>query len=223
MTTKFDTTDRAVFIQRHTDLIAPPLVPELKLHLATEDVDLWQMSEEELDEAGLPPPFWAFAWAGGQALARHLMDHHDLVKGKRVLDFAAGSGLQGFAAVKAGADHVTAVEIDGFAIAAIQLNAAANGIQPNQLDTLKADIVGDTSPEWDVVLAGDVCYDRDLADRVEVWLRDMVARGATVLIGDPGRHYLPDQGLEKLETYEVRVTRALEDMEIRKTSVWRMV
>jgi predicted nicotinamide N-methyase len=165
----------------------------------------------------VPPPYWAFAWAGGQALARYILDHPETVRGRRVLDFASGSGLIAIAAMKAGAAEVTACDIDPFAIAAIGLNAGANGVS---ITPLQADIVGQDRG-WDTVLAGDIYYERDLAQRVTDWLLALSRRGATVLIGDPGRSYLPKDRLENLAVYEVPVTRTLEDSDIKKSSVWR--
>jgi predicted nicotinamide N-methyase len=205
------------FVRANTSPIAPPLVPELILYLAHEALPLWEKTEEELGTIGLPPPYWAFAWAGGQALARYVLDHADCVAGKRVLDFAAGSGLVAIAAVKAGAASVIASEIDGVACAAITLNAMENGVS---IETTGADLIG-RDDAWDVVLAGDVFYEKPLADRLVPWLTALARRGARVIVGDPGRTYFPRSGLTLLEIYQVPVTRALEDAEIKKTSVWQ--
>ncbi len=199
-------------------LLAPPLVPEVKLHLAHEALPLWEKTEEELGALGLPPPFWAFAWAGGQALARYVLDNPKLVAGRRVLDFASGSGLVAIAATRAGAATVTASEIDSFAFAAIAANSAANGAG---VAVTEADVIG-RDEGWDVVLVGDAFYEKPLAERLLSWLETLRARGATVLIGDPGRTYLPKDRLTRLATYDVPVTRALEDTEIKKTSVWQL-
>ncbi len=209
--------DRADFIRTHTRLLHPPHAPEIALHLADEATALWEKTEEELGELGLPPPFWAFAWAGGQALARHVLDNPALVAGRSVLDFASGSGLVAIAAARAGAARVEASEVDPFAIDAIALNARANGVcvTPRQ-----GDIVG-RDEGWDVVLAGDVSYERDMAARVTDWLCALHGRGASVLIGDPGRSYLARDRLAPLAEYRVAVTRALEDCEIKRTHVWR--
>ncbi|MDQ0349848.1 class I SAM-dependent methyltransferase [Ancylobacter vacuolatus] len=206
------------FIRTETARLAPPLVPEITLHLATESLPIWQRTEEELGEIGLPPPFWAFAWAGGQALARYILDHPETVRGKRVLDFASGSGLVGIAAMKAGAAHVACADIDPFAHAAIALNAALN--EADTVTVLTTDVVG-TAGGWDVVLAGDIAYERDLAERVFAWLEALSAGGTDVWIGDPGRSYLPRDRLEKVADYAVPVSRELEDAEIKATSVWR--
>ncbi|HRE21629.1 MAG TPA: 50S ribosomal protein L11 methyltransferase [Rhabdaerophilum sp.] len=210
--------DPEVFIRTNTVLSPVPHVPEIRLHVAHEAMDLWQKTEDELEAIGLPPPFWAFAWAGGQGLARYLIDHPALVAGRRVLDFASGSGLVAIAAAKAGAVSVEAAEIDGFAASAIGINAAANAVAVTaRLD----DLIGDDEG-WDVILAGDVCYEQGMAGRVVEWLVDLQARGALVLIGDPGRSYLPKARLEEVATYMVPVVGALEDNEIKKTSVWRL-
>jgi predicted nicotinamide N-methyase len=211
--------DPEAFIRANTRLEAPPLVPEVKLYLASEVVPLWEATEEELAEQGLPPPFWAFAWAGGQALARYLLDHPEVVRGKRVLDFAAGSGLQGIAAKLAGAESVEAVEIDAFAGAACRLNAAANGVE---IAVKEEDIVGMNNPGWDVVLAGDVCYERPAAERIIAWLRRLASGDCLVLLGDPGRTYLPRQGLERIIAYGVKTSRELEDSDLRNAVVWKV-
>ncbi len=207
------------FIVQMTRHEHPPLVPELRLHLASEVVPLWQMTEEDLAKEGLPPPFWAFAWAGGQALARHILDHPDLVAGKRVLDFAAGCGLAGIAAMKAGALSARGNDIDPFAVAAIGLNADLNAVDLTPEGT---DLVGTPQEGIEVILAGDICYEQPLADRVHAWLRAEAERGALVLIGDPGRTYLPKTGLENLATYQVETTRELEDCAVRRTGVWKV-
>jgi predicted nicotinamide N-methyase len=211
--------DRKAFIRANTSVMSPPLVPEVKLHLAHEAVPLWQKTEEELGEMGLPPPFWAFAWAGGQALARHVLDTPTLVAGKSVVDLASGSGLVGIAAMRAGAARVLCADIDGFSVDAIRLNAELNGvaIAATGEDLLLAD-----PPACDVILVGDLFYEKDLAARVHAWLIKAEDQGSAVLIGDPGRSYLPREKLESLGEYKVRVTRDLEDSEIKWTSVWRL-
>ena len=206
------------FILDNTALMAPPHVPEVLLHLADEAHDLWLRTEQELAEIGLPPPFWAFAWAGGQGLARYVLDNPRTVRGKRVLDFASGSGLVAIAAMKAGARQVIAADIDPFCETAIAINLEANGVEAQFLG---ADCVG-TDDGWDVVLAGDVFYDKAFADRLLPWFRSLKARGAEILVGDPGRAYLPKTGLESLAVYQVPVTRVLEDAEVKRTTVWRL-
>jgi len=203
------------FIRDNSELLAPPLVPELKLHLASEVIPLWRKTEEELAEIGVPPPYWAFAWAGGQALARYLLDHPEIVVGKRVLDFGAGSGLVALAAAKAGANHVTAADIDPFALAAIRRNAEVNNVN---VETTARDLIGATEI-FDVILVGDMCYERPLAERLMAWLKKS---HAVILLGDPGRSYFPKTGLTRLATYSVPTTRELEDREIRETGVWRL-
>jgi predicted nicotinamide N-methyase len=210
--------DRRAFILAHTGLLPVPHAPEISLHVAQEATELWQKTEDELATIGLPPPFWAFAWAGGQALARYLLDEPAMVAGRRVLDFASGSGLVAIAAAKAGAARVTANDIDAFATEAIALNAAANGVT---VEVLLDDLVG-RDGGWEVICAGDVCYEREMAGRVVDWLSVLAARGTTVLIGDPGRSYLPRDRLAPLASYEVPVTRSLEDAEIKRSTVWRL-
>lgn len=210
--------DARAFILANTVLLSPPHVPELVLHLATEAHDLWLKTEEELQEIGLPPPFWAFAWAGGQGLARYILDHPGIVRGKTVLDFASGSGMVGIAAGRAGARRVVAADIDPFCAAAIALNAHANDVL---LDIAIADLI-DRDDGWDVVLAGDVFYDQTFAKRLMPWFQQLAARGATVLVGDPGRSYLPKILLDARAVYEVPVTRALEDAEVKRTTVWSL-
>ncbi len=240
--------DRRAFIRANTTVMTPPLVPEVKLHLAHEAVPLWQKTEEELGEMGLPPPFWAFAWAGGQALARHVLDNPHLVQGKSVVDLASGSGLVGIAAMKAGAASVLCADIDGFSVEAIHLNAELNEFLPpprvegsrvgggwqfdartptpphkgEGLTVTGIDLLASPPPACDVILVGDLFYEKDLAARVHAWLIKAEDRGSAVLIGDPGRSYLPRDKLEKVGEYKVKVTRDLEDAEIKWTSVWRL-
>ncbi len=214
-----DIVDRRAFILAHTERLAVPHAPEIALRVASEATDLWQMTEEELGEIGLPPPFWAFAWAGGQALARYILDHRETVAGKSVLDLASGSGLVAIAAAMAGAEHVKAVDIDPFAVDAIALNATGNGVT---LEIGRTDLLTGPAPRVDVILAGDVFYEKPMADRVFPWLRAAVDEGALCLVGDPGRAYLPKADLAALATYEVATTRALEDSEVKRTTVWRV-
>lgn len=212
--------DPAAFILRETEVLEPPLVPEVRLHLASDCLPLWELTEEELMEQGLPPPFWAFAWAGGQAVSRYILDHPEIVKGKRVLDFGSGSGLCGIAAMKAGAASVLAADIDVFAVQAIAFNAKENGVP---LSVTQDDLVGVMDESWEVILVGDMCYEQPLAGRIETWLRALIAKGADVLIGDPGRTYLPKQNIEKLISYSVKTDRRLEDADVKHTAVWRLV
>ena len=213
-------TDKAAFIRANTRLRPVPLTPEIVLFVADEAVPLWHKTEEEIGEAGLPPPFWAFAWAGGQALARHVLDNPGLVHGKTVLDLASGSGLVGIAAMKAGAASVTVADIDAFARAAAQLNATQNNVA---LSVIEDDLLsGANSLSWDVILAGDIFYERDTAQRAFDFLQRHAVNGATVLIGDPGRSYLPRDKLRRIADYSVPVTRELEDTEIKQTAVWTL-
>jgi predicted nicotinamide N-methyase len=209
--------DRRAFILANTRLQSPPHTPELRLHLADEITPIWRLTEDELGEIGLPPPFWAFAWAGGQAIARYVLDHPAEVSGKRVVDFASGSGLVAIAAMKAGASGVLAADIDGFCGAAIEVNAEANGIAVAFTDQ---DLLGAPPPDCDLITAGDICYEKPMAERALVWLALAHARGTRVLIGDPDRTYFPKQGLVRLAEYRVETTRELEDMTVKKTGVW---
>lgn len=212
-------TDPERFILENTGILHPPHVPELRLHLATEAHELWLKTEEELEEIGLPPPFWAFAWAGGQGLARYVLDHPESVCGKRVLDFASGSGLVAIAAAKAGAAKVLAADIDPWTETAIRLNAALNDVD---IGFTGLDLVG-KPVEADVLLAGDVFYDRTFADLLVPWFLELTEKGVIVLVGDPGRAYLPKERLRAEATYQVPVTRALEDSDVKKTTVWRFI
>jgi predicted nicotinamide N-methyase len=215
--------DRAPFIRANTRLRQVPLVPEISLHLADEAVPLWEKTEEELAEIGLPPPFWAFAWAGGQALARHLLDHRDMVAGARVLDLGAGSGLLAIAAARSGASPVVAADIDAFSESAIALNAAANAVHVKCVTADLLDTALVPAPRFDVILVGDLFYEQTTAARVLAFLDRQLAIGVRVLIGDPGRSYLPRQRLERLADYSVPVTRDLEDREIKRTAVFALV
>jgi predicted nicotinamide N-methyase len=211
--------DHPGFIRQNTSVLAPPLVPEVVLHLAHEAVPIWQKTEEELGAIGLPPPFWAFAWAGGQALSRYVLDHPQLVEGKSVLDLATGSGLVAIAARKAGAVSVLAADIDRFACAAARLNAVVNRVEIKITDM---DMLQDAPPNVDVILVGDLFYEKALAERVYAWLVAAREKGVDTLIGDPGRSYLPKSRLTHVADYNVPVTRDLEDAEIKRTSVWRV-
>ncbi len=203
------------FITTNAALMPPPLVPEIKLYLATEVVPLWRATEEELEKMGVPPPYWAFAWAGGQALARYILDHPETVAGKRVLDIGSGSGLVAIAAAKAGAACVLAADIDAFSTAAIGLNAAANGAP---VAVTQDDLIG-VEGDWDVILVGDLFYERPLAERLLAWLKTL---DRPALLGDPGRNYFPKGRVERLALYNVQTSRDLEDREIRETGVYRM-
>ena len=203
------------FITANAALMAPPLVPEIKLYLATEVVPLWRATEEELEKMGVPPPYWAFAWAGGQALARYILDHPETVAGKRVLDIGSGSGLVAIAAARAGAASILAADIDAFSIAAIRLNAAANSAT---IAVTQDDLIG-AEGDWDVILVGDLFYERPLAERLLAWLKTL---DRPALLGDPGRNYFPKTQVERLALYNVQTSRDLEDREIRETGVYRL-
>jgi predicted nicotinamide N-methyase len=212
--------DPASFVRSNTAIAAPPLVPEIRLHLATEVTPIWQATEDSLARFGTPPPFWAFAWAGGQALARYLLDSPETVAGRDVLDVASGSGMVAIAAAMAGANRVTASDIDPFAAAAIALNAALNGVS---VSVEPRDLLDRGPAGWGVVTAGDVCYEEPMAARVIALLRRIAARGRLALLGDPGRAYLPREGLIERARYVVPVSRELEDREAREGVVWEVL
>jgi predicted nicotinamide N-methyase len=215
--------DPVSFIRSNPRLRPVPHVPEIMLHLADEAVPLWQKTEDELGEIGLPPPFWAFAWAGGQALARYLLDNSEQVAGGRVLDLAAGSGLVAIAAARAGAAPVIAAEIDAFAASAILLNVEANGVHVEVLIQDLLDHPAPMEPRYDLILVGDLFYERTTAERALSFLTRHAALGCRVLIGDPGRAYLPRDRLVRLCEYRIRVTRDLEDQEVKRTAVWELL
>ncbi|HTT81314.1 MAG TPA: 50S ribosomal protein L11 methyltransferase [Stellaceae bacterium] len=215
------TADPADFVRRNTAVGRPPLVPEIALHLATEVTPLWQATEESLSRFGTPPPFWAFAWAGGQALARYLLDNPDLVAGREVLDIGSGSGIVAIAAAMAGAAAVTAAEIDPFAAAAIALNAPLNGVA---LKIETRDLLDRAAAGWGVALAGDICYEEPMSSRAVALLRRIAARtGRLALLGDPGRAYLPREGLIERARYLVPTSRELEDREGREGVVYEVL
>ena len=195
-------------------------MPEICLHLATEVTPLWQATELFLDENNIPPPYWAFAWVGGQALTRHVFDNPELVRGKRVLDFAAGSGMTAIAAAMMGATQVEAAEIDPVAIIAIGLNAKANNVR---VSLCLGNVLEQTDCPWDVVLAGDVCYERPMAEAVFAWLRRCAASGAAVLMADPGRNYLPTTGLMTVGRHTVPCSTELETSSSRAVAVYKIV
>lgn len=202
-----------------TALSAPPLVPELRLHLADDMDAAWAGLQAELDDGDLPPPFWAFAWLGGQAVARHVLDTPSLVAGRTVLDLATGSGLCALAARRAGAATVTAVDVDPYAVVAVRLNATANDLQ---VDVLAGDLLDGPPPEVDVVLAGDVFYDAAMSERVQPWLLAAHAAGSLVLVGDPGRHYLPRALMAEVGEYDIPTTRELEGVELKRVRVYEL-
>jgi predicted nicotinamide N-methyase len=215
------TNDPAAFVRSKTAVARPPLVPEIALHLATEVTPLWQATEASLAKGAVPPPFWAFAWAGGQALARYLLDNPEIVAGREVLDIGSGSGIVAIAAAKAGAAAVTAAEIDPFAAAAIALNAPLNGVNV-RIET--RDLLDRAAAGWGVALAGDICYEEPMSSRAVALLRRIAARpGRLALLGDPGRAYLPREGLVERARYLVPTSRELEDREGREGVVWEVI
>ena len=214
-----DTIDIAAFVRAQTAVTAPPLVPEICLHLATQITPLWEATEATLAAANVPPPYWAFAWPGGQALSRYVLDRPETVRGLRVLDFAAGCGLGAIAAAKAGAAHVLASDIDVIATEVMRLNAVLNEVT---FETTSADLSRDANAHWDVIIAGDVCYERPMAEAILPWLRALATRGVTVLMADPGRAYLPATGLEEIARYDVPTSLELEDRTSRTTRVLRL-
>jgi predicted nicotinamide N-methyase len=207
------------FIRAHTEIGRAALVPEIALHLASEITPIWRATEEWLRQQNIEPPFWAFAWPGGQATARHLLDHPETVRGKRILDFAAGCGIAAIAASMSGAAEVEAAEIDPLARAACRLNAVLNGVR---IATPGGDVVGDAR-RWDMILCGDVCYEAPMTAHILPWLRRMAAEGAEVWLADPGRAYLPREGLEPLATHAVATTLELEDRTERVVTIARLL
>ncbi len=208
----------AQFIAKNTKLLHPPIVPEIILHLAEESVPLWQKTEDDLGEMNIAPPYWAFAWAGGQALARYLFDHPEICRERGVIDLGSGSGLTAIAACMTGAASVVACDIDPIALAACRLNAAANGVT---FATTSVDLLALPPGRADVHLIGDLYYERQLADRVSDYIARAKAAGAVVLIGDPQRSYFPRDRYRLLHEYAVPVTRDLEDAEIKRSAVWQ--
>jgi len=212
--------DPDLFVRRNTEIMHSPLVPEIALHLATAMTPIWQATEEELARGAVPPPFWAFAWAGGQALARYLLDNPEVVAGREVLDIGSGSGIVAIAAARSGAARVVAAEIDPFAAAAIKINAGLNGVAV-AVDT--RDLLDRGPAGWGVALAGDICYEEPMSSRAMSLLRRIAARDRLALLGDPGRAYLPRSGLVELARYDVPTTRELEDREAREGVVWQVL
>ncbi len=207
------------FIAENTRRLRPPLVPELELHLAEESLPIWSRTEEELGEINVPPPFWAFAWAGGQALARYVLDNPETVRGRTVVDLGSGSGIAAIAAMRAGAGSALAADIDAFSLAACRMNAALNGVA---VAVTHADLLDAPPPPTDVVFIADVFYEKALADRVMAFARGAQASGAIVLVGDPRRSCFPRDFFEMLAEYNVPVTRELEDSEIKRAAVWTL-
>ena len=207
------------FVLRHTRLRPVPGLEEMRLHLADQVLPLWHAVEAETGAADPPLPYWAFAWAGGLAIGRYLRDHPEAVAGRRVFDLASGSGLCAIAAMNAGAAAATGADIDPFAAAAIKLNAGANG---RRVTVIRRDVLDEEPPDADVILAGDCWYDAGLAVRVLPWLRRARDHGIDVLVGDPGRRYLPTGDLVELASYEVRTTTELEDLDLKQGLVYAL-
>jgi predicted nicotinamide N-methyase len=219
--------DRTRFIFDNTEVLAPPHVPEIRLHLASDVSDLWHKTEGELAEIGLPPPFWAFAWAGGQGLARYVLDNAEMVRGKAILDIASGSGLVAIAAGMAGARLSVANDTDPFASHASTVNAALNNVSvdfsdEDFLSLQPGKLVRDKLHQFDCIFAGDVFYDSQMSLKIWPLLQEAAAMNKLVLVGDPGRSYLPNEGLEKLVEYEVPVFGELEDASVKKTAIWQV-
>ena len=196
-----------------------PGVEAIRLHLADEILPLWHAAQTETRDDDAALPYWAFAWIGGLAIARHLEVNPEVVAGKTIFDLASGSGLCAIAAMLAGASHATAVDIDPFAAAAIPLNARANG---TRVSVIGRDVLDEDPPDVDVVLAGDCWYEAGLAERATAWLRRVRAAGIEVVLGDPGRRYLPVNSLVELARYDVRTTTVLEDLEKKQGFVYAL-
>lgn len=212
--------DPSASVVEQTEVAAAPLVPEIRLHLLRADSSLWRAFAEDSEAAGTRRPYWAFAWSGGQALARYVLDHRELVAARRVLDFAAGGGIAAIAAAQAGASKVTATEIDPVALAAIALNARLNGVE---VAMACEDLIYSPNRGWDVVLAGDVWYETRLARHGLLWLQTLAAEGVLVLTADPGRHYSPSQGVEELARYRARSVPDLEHPNLQEVCVYRVL
>lgn len=214
--------DPEAFIRANTALETPAMVPEFRLWLATEYVPIWQATESWLEEQNVDPPYWAFCWPGGQAVARYLLDNPQAVSGRRVIDFAAGSGVSSMAAAKGGAASVIANDIDPLSLVAARLNAEANGL--DLAVSVEDWLAGpDGAPEADVVIAGDVCYEREMSTRALAWLRGHARAGRLVLLGDPGRNYFSAQGLHELARYDIPTSLQLENRGMRETVVWQVL
>jgi predicted nicotinamide N-methyase len=211
--------DPAEFIQTQTKILSPSIIPEIKLHLAAEFTPLWQLTEDRLRQTNVPPPFWAIAWPGGQGAARYILDNPALVKGKRVVDFAAGSGLVAIAAMKAGAKYALAVDIDGLALDAVKLNAKLNNVVIETSDGIDL-----TKPytKADIIFAGDICYQQAMSTTLVRFLRLCAEEGIGVYLSDPGRAYVPQEGLVKRASYDVPTSRDIEDKDMRTATVWKM-
>lgn len=214
--------DPEAFVRSNTALDVPAMVPEFKLWLASEYVPIWQATEDWLEQQNVDPPYWAFCWPGGQAIARFLLDNPELVKGRRVLDFAAGSGVSSLAAARAGASSVVCNDIDALSLVAARLNADANGLA---IETSAEDWLSESvpTPEAEIVIAGDVCYEKEMSGRALAWLRGQARKGRLVLLGDPGRNYFNAQLLKEKARYEIPTSLQLENRGMRETVVWQVL
>ncbi len=212
--------DNSEFILNNTQLKNPPLLPEMKLYLSEVFNALWRVTETRFEAKNIPPPFWSFAWPGGQALARYVLDNPEIVRGKRVFDFASGSGLCAIAAKMSGAASVVANDVDPLSIVAVGMNAQANGVD---VDVLHDNKINRDLPDIDVILAGDFCYEWPMAGYAIEWLRAQIKQGKTVLLADPGRNYLPKEGLEKLAEYDIATPLEVEDSEIKHTTIYKLL
>ena len=208
------------FIIENTCESTPYLCPEIRLRLVTESCPLWRARENDLAALNIGDPYWAFCWAGGQALARYLLDNPHLVAGKQVLDFGAGGGIVAIAAALSGAREVLAADIDPLIKEVIPINAKLNGVD---IQTTCDDLVGSPIRGFEVILAGDVCYDPEFARRVIAWLRQIALGGIPVLIGDPGRGYLPDRGMLAVATYQTPADTELTGKFLRNTNVFELL
>ncbi len=210
----------ADFIRVNTRPLPVPSLPDIRLYQADEVTPLWLMTESDMQGQKLAPPFWAFAWSGGQAMATYILDHPQTVAGKRVLDLACGSGLIGIAAAKAGAAHVLCNDIDPYAAAAVALNAELNGVH---IDFLSGDLLAGPAPDVDVILAGDICYEKSMTDAMLTFLGGAIGKNVTVLVGDPHRTYFPATGFRKLADYSVRTIADIEDAAEKPAAVWELI
>ena len=209
--------DPIAFISKGTSPTTPSILPEMQLYLATELTPLWQLTEIQINDGHLAPPFWAFAWPGGQGVARYILDNPETVRGKRVLDFAAGSGLGAIAAMKAGAKQATAVDIDYLALNSIAMNAELNKVSIDVIEYLDTD---KPPKNIDLIITGDVCYQQAMAAHTMRWLWLCVASGIRVIMGDPGRAYIPTSGVKELASYTVPTSRDIESDDSRFVRVW---
>ena len=213
-------TDHRPFILAHTRPLGVPSLPGIRLYQADEVMPLWLMTEAQMEETRLAPPFWAFAWSGGQALARYIMENPLVVQERRVLDLACGSGLVGIAAALSGAQSVVCNDIDPHAEAAVALNAGLNGIE---LGFIGGDLLGGAPPDVEIVLAGDICYEKPMTEAMLTFLRRALGQGCEVYVGDPHRTYFPATGFERCACYDIQTNPDIEDSAVKPASVWRLI